>query len=259
MVRASSGSLSNPRSSSSCPAYSIVGLLPTPQARGSEDRLLHRPVDRGTQPRIAGTSRIVQHREDPHRRLLDMLRQVLGPQTRPPAQPGRCGRRGSQDLLPPMAVRLGPALPTPPGHLLLDHRIGDHDRALRLPVAAGRAAHRGIEGGPHDIIGNPLSRQLAERRGGVQRGEDQQNLGFGNGHGGSCRSSGRREAQGLDRGFCVVQLRASANLRSISVRQLSMTLIACSSRVQPSPFAGSILAIGMRRAAVSSSPSGQAR
>ena len=45
---------------------------------------------------------------------------------------------------------------------------------------------------------------------------------------------------GLDRGFCIVQLKASANLRSISVRQLSTTLIACSPRIQPSPFAGSI-------------------
>ena len=60
---------------------------------------------------------------------------------------------------------------------------------------------------------------------------------------------GHREARGLDRGFCIVQLEASANLRSISVRQLSTTLIGCSPSVQPSPFAGSILAIGMRRAA----------
>jgi len=38
-----------------------------------------------------------------------------------------------------------------------------------------------------------------------------------------------------------------------------MTLIACSARIQPSPFAGSILAIGMRRAAASSSPPEQVR
>ena len=73
---------------------------------------------------------------------------------------------------------------------------------------------------------------------------------------GSSRGKGHREARGLDRGFCIVQPKASANLRSISVRQLSTTLIACSPSVQPSPFAGSILAIGMRRAAASSSPPG---
>ncbi len=39
------------------------------------------------QPRIAGTGPIAQRREDPHRRLLDVLRQVLGP--------SRSVRRGS--------------------------------------------------------------------------------------------------------------------------------------------------------------------
>ena len=153
------------------------------------------------------------------------------PQERLPVQPGRCGWRSSQDLLPPMAVRLGPALPVPPGHLLLDRLVGDHDPALRRLVAARRATHRGIQDGPHDIIGNPLSRQVAAHRGRVQRVEDQQWLGFGNRRGGSSRSNGHREARGLDRGFCIAQLKASANLRSISVRQLSTTLIACSPRV----------------------------
>ena len=69
-------------------------------------------------------------------------------------------------------------------------------------------------------------------------------------------SKAHREAQGIDGGFCIVRLKASSNLRSISVRQLSTTLIACLPRVQPLPFAGWILAIGMRRAAASSSPPG---
>jgi len=72
----------------------------------------------------------------------------------------------------------------------------------------------------------------------------------------AARGTGKPE--GLDRGFCMVQLEASAHLRSISVRQLSTTLIcvfaSCSGCHRFARLDS--WAIGMRRAAASSSPPG---
>lgn len=56
----------------------------------------------------------------------------------------------------------------------------------------------------------------------------------------------QRDARGLGHGFCVVQLTGIGELALHLRGQLSTTLIACSPRAQPSLFAGSILAIGMR-------------
>jgi hypothetical protein len=56
-------------------------------------------------------------------------------------------------------------------------------------------------------------------------------------------------SRGLDRGFCIVQLKASANLRSISVRQPSTTLIAVRLVFSRHRSPARSVAIGVRRAA----------
>ncbi len=165
-----------------------VGLVPGVQGGqrgahavgpGGQHELLHRAVDRRAQPRVARLRGAQQHRDDPGGRLRQVVGQVLGGQERRRAERSR---RRRQDGVPVTAVGRLPALPVPGRDRGLDRRVGDHHPAPALLVPARRPAHRRVQDGPDDLVGDRFGGQVPPGRRRVQRVQDSQRLGIGHGH-----------------------------------------------------------------------------